>query len=625
MFVWGCARMSAPSGGPKDVDPPKAVKSKPLNYSTNFNNTKIIIEFDEFVTLKNVRQELLVSPPLPEKAEVKQRGKNLIIKINNELQDSTTYNYNFYNSIADLNEGNALKNFQFEFSTGPEFDSIYLGGYVHNAFNYKTEASLYVMAYDTFNDTIPRTTLPNHVAKTDKDGNFFITNMKNKPFYVFALKDMNNNMLFDLPNESIAFIDSSFSPGFVEQVFVDTVSIIKSISPNLKDTVRADSLIHHKHMVTTIGNVRLFMFVEDFEQQFFKQAYRPERQEVIFSFNREVSDSATIFPIVNNKVVENWFLKEDFESNDSLVFWIKDSLIYNIDSLEFQINYTMKDSTNQNYLQTDTLLLSFTEPEKKETKVETKKKGIGRLNLNFLDDKKEETKTDSVIPPSPLTFVHTAKSPFDLHKDIDITARYPLKNFDESRIQLLRIEDDTTKIPVKFAFEKDPKQFRTYHISFNKDEEERFELFIPAGAITDIYDNINDTLTYKFKTQRFDYYATIAMHIKSVKDTAVLMLLDEKENVLEEQVIYSDTIINYTYLAPKKYKFKLYYDSNGNRKWDTGNYKELRQPERVFYYPFFPEILDIKSNIDIENTWELYHEEDHANEKPLNKAKTHEH
>lgn len=604
-IIIGCARMSSPGGGAKDVDPPIPLKSSPVNYSVNFNGKKIIIEFDEFISLKNIRQELLVSPPLPEKPEIVLRKKKMIIKINNELKDSTTYNFNFYNAIVDLNEGNPLKNFQFEFSTGSVFDSIYLGGYAHDAFNYFQEPGWYIMLYDAFNDTIPRTTLPNYVAKTDDKGKYFITNLKNKPYYIFALKDMNNNMLFDLPNEGIAFLDSAYKPGFVEKTFVDTVHIIKSISPNLKDTIMEDSLIIHKNMVTTIGNIRLYMFVEDFKQQFFKQTYRPEKQKVIFAFNIELKDSISVIPIVDSIKPTNWFIQEKFIKKDSLVYWLTDSVLYNNGSLNFQVNYTMKDSNDNNYTKTDTLLVVYKAPEKKKEKKGGKKKGGGMLNLKIFDDKKEETEIDSVIPPSELTFKHNAKSPFDLYKSIEFTSRFPIKSIDNSRIEFSKIVD-TIKIPVKVEMIQSNYELRKYYIDFDKDEEESFELFIPAGTIADIYNNINDTLTYKFKTRAFDYYSTIAMEIVGVKQYSIVQLLNDSEQILEERDITTDTVLFFDYLDPAKYKFKLYYDINKNGKWDTGNFGELLQPEQVFYYPFFSKALETKSNMDFENIWELY-------------------
>lgn len=622
ILVMGCARMSSPGGGEKDEQAPVALRSKPINYSTNFNDKKIIVEFDEFVSLKNVNQELLVSPPVPEKPQIKQRGKALIIKINNELKDSTTYNFNFYNSIVDLNEGNPLKNFQFEFSTGPEFDSIYLGGIMHDAFNYSTDAGWFVMLYENFNDTIPRTTLPNYIAKTDKEGRFFITNLKNKPYYIFGLKDMNNNMLFDLPNENIAFIDSTFSPGFIEHTFVDTLSIIQSISPNLKDTLFVDSLVYHKHMITTVGDIRLFMFEEDFIQQYFKQAYRPEKQQIALAFNEELKDSFSIVPLAENHTNPDWFLKEKFEKNDSAVYWINDSSLYNKDSLTFQVNYTMKDSNQNDYIKTDTLLLVFESTSKKEDKKKGDKKEGSRFNLNFLSNSDdEETKEDTVIPPSELTFTTNAKAPFELNMPVELTARFPIQSIDESQIQFVRIED-SLKIPVKYELLQDKLNFRKYLFEFEKDEEESFELFIPAGTLIDIYGNNNDTLKYTFKTRPLNYYATLLMDISGVKENSIVQLLNEKEQIIQEKAIMADSLLFFEYLAPAKYKLKLFYDTNGNGKWDTGNYKERKQAEQVFYYPYFPEILETKSNVDIENSWPLYPKTGKEPTEPLQKSNT---
>jgi len=606
-IAFACARTSAPTGGPKDEDAPKTIKSKPTNYSTNFNDKKFIVEFDEFVTLTNIRQELLVSPPLPEKPEVKQRGKALVVKINNELIDSTTYNFNFYGAIKDLNEGNELKNFQFEFSTGPDFDSIYLGGIMHNAFDYSTEAGWYVMLYDKFNDSIPRTTLPNYVAKTDKEGYFFVSNLKAQPYYVFGLKDMNNNMLFDLPNERIAFLDSAYSPGFLEHTFVDTLAVIETISDDYKDTVFIDSLVYHTEMVTSVADIRLFMFEEKFEQQFFKSIYREEREQVIFSFNENLEDSISIVPLIDTVYAKNWFQKEILEEKDSLVLWLTDSLIYRNDSLKFQVNYTMIDSNLNEYIQTDTLVAFFTEEKKEDSKKGGKEKKKGkRLNLNILGDKEEEVDEDTVIPPSKLTFKHNAKDPFELNKQIEISSRFPIASTNENSIVFLKVDEDT--IPVKFKFKQDDKDFRKFYLEFEKDEEEQFTLLIPAGTFTDIYGNINDTLDYKFKTRALDYYSTITMEVVGVKENAVIQLLNEKSDVLHEKQLVTDSTLVFKYLAPSKYKFRLFYDSNNNDIWDTGNYGELKQAERMFYYPFFPEVLETKSNLDVINTWELYPE-----------------
>lgn len=602
-FVISCARMSSPTGGPEDKTPPVPLKSKPINYSTNFLGDRFLIQFDEFIVLKNINQELLVSPPLPEKPDVRLRGKNLIVKINNELADTTTYNYNFYNAIADLNENNPLPNFQFEFSTGPEFDSLYLGGTMTNAFNYKAEAGMYVMLYDEFNDTLPRTTLPALVAKTDENGHFFVTNLKKKPYYIFGLKDMNYNMLFDLPNESIAFIDSTFSPGYKEAEFTDTLKLISNISPNSQDTVYRDSVIYFTKMVTTIDDIHLFFFTEDFEPQYFNQAHRFERQQVVFAFNREVDSNFKAKPIVDFPINQHWFIQEKQLKNDSIVLWIKDSAVFNIDSLYFSLSYTLKDSNNEDYIRTDTILTYF------ETKVEagekeSKEKKGGRFGLNNLfNNKEEETAVDSAPPPSELTFNTTATSPFELNKPIELSARFPISRVDEKQILLSKYINDSTKVAEKINVVPDSINLRNYLVFFKVDEEQKYELYIPQGTFTDIYGNINDSLNFAFSSRELAYYSTIKLHISDVMQPSMVQLLDEKEKLIEERPISGDTTLHFEYLPPKKFIFKLFYDPNNNGEWDTGNYGELKQPEAVFY---FPQEVETKSNWDMEYDWSLY-------------------
>lgn len=599
-LVYSCARMSSPTGGPKDVDPPMPIKSKPLNYSTNFKDDRVLVQFDEFIVLKNVNDELLISPPVPEKPEVKLRGKNLIVDINNELKDSTTYNLNFYNAITDLNEGNLLPNFQFEFSTGPEFDSIYLGGIVKNAFDYKTQANLKVMLYNQWHDSLPRTTTPNYVAKTDKKGHFFVTNLKDEPYYIFALNDMNNNMKFDLPNEGIAFSEETYQPDFKETIYYDTLHLIRSISDDLEDTVYFDSIRQHVQTVTTIDDINLFMFTEDFEPQYFERAAREKQKQVLFVFNRGPVENLKIVPINPKPLTKNWSIRENVERQDSIVLWLTDTTLYKKDSIHFQVNYTLLDSNEAPYLQTDTLLLTWKpEPEKKE---ETKEKKGGRFNLGFLNNEEEEVEKDTIVP-SELTFETNAKSPFEMNKPLELTTKYPIKNIDTSKIELFIIEDDTVEVPLKYSFYQKKFGLRTYYMDFEKEEEESYKAFIPAGTFEDVYGNINDTLEYRFSTRSLDFYGKIILHLIHVKESSIVQLLTESEQVIEERPIFGDTTLVFDFMHPKKYMFKLFYDPNNNGEWDTGKLSEMRQAETVFY---FPQEVEAKGNWEMEYDWDLY-------------------
>ena len=75
-----CAQIGRPEGGPKDETPPIIELSEPENRTTNFVEKKIIIEFDENIQLNDMNKQLVVSPPMAEKPEIKTNMNKLIIK-----------------------------------------------------------------------------------------------------------------------------------------------------------------------------------------------------------------------------------------------------------------------------------------------------------------------------------------------------------------------------------------------------------------------------------------------------------------------------------------------------------------------------------------------------------------
>ena len=123
-FVLSCAKISAPMGGPKDLDPPVIVKSLPENGTVMFTGKSFTVTFDEYIVLDRISEKFMVSPPLATKPEVKLKGKSLVVTWEEELADSTTYTFYFQDAIRDNNENNPINNFQYVFSTGPVLDSL---------------------------------------------------------------------------------------------------------------------------------------------------------------------------------------------------------------------------------------------------------------------------------------------------------------------------------------------------------------------------------------------------------------------------------------------------------------------------------------------------------------------
>ena len=210
-----CANVVTPTGGPKDVTPPQVVAADPAPRSVGFNGKKISITFDEYITLENAQQNILFSPPLDTKPDIKLNNKTVVIRLKESLRPNTTYSIQFGEAVKDLHEGNVFKDDRYTFSTGDRLDTLTLSGKVLNADDKKPAENLLVGLYHGASDSLFRQPLqrhPDYLAKTDKDGKFTVRGLPDRPFLVFALKDMNSNLFYDMPNETVAFLDTVVSP-----------------------------------------------------------------------------------------------------------------------------------------------------------------------------------------------------------------------------------------------------------------------------------------------------------------------------------------------------------------------------------------------------------------------------
>lgn len=206
-----CAKRGSITGGLKDSIAPTLKLSFPANYSTNFKSKEIKLVFDEYIKLKNLNKQLVISPPLKYEPVITPLAvtKYLSIKIKDTLAANTTYSFNFGQSIADNNEGNALNQFKYVFSTGNFIDSLSIGGSVKDALEKEADAFVSVQLYevnDNFNDSIIYKKPPSYITNTlDSLKTFKLENLKAGKYHLIALKDNNVNNIFDPQKEKIAF------------------------------------------------------------------------------------------------------------------------------------------------------------------------------------------------------------------------------------------------------------------------------------------------------------------------------------------------------------------------------------------------------------------------------------
>ena len=296
-----CANVVSPSGGPKDTIPPVVVLSTPENLSCGFTTNNINITFDEYVVLDNPSKNILISPPLENAPEYKLHNKTLSIKFKETLRQNTTYSINFGSAIKDLHEGNIFKDYVYVFSTGDIIDTLGLEGYVLSASDHKPQEEFIVALYNNNNDSIVQDSLPffvkpNYITKTDKTGKFRFSGLKEDNYLLFAIKDSNSNIIFDLPNEDIAFLDSLINP-----------------SHHSLDSIALYSFIQE-------DSIQKLLKKEIVEEGLLRFVFRYPAQDVNIDILETLPDTFSIYPT--------------FSANHDTILWYftpnKDSLLYTI-------------------------------------------------------------------------------------------------------------------------------------------------------------------------------------------------------------------------------------------------------------------------------------------------------
>ncbi|WP_242084095.1 Ig-like domain-containing protein [Aestuariivivens sediminis] len=314
LFFINCANKGTPGGGPKDETPPEIIKSDPDNYSIHFNSNEIRIYFDEYVKLKDLQKQLIISPPMKTQPLIKPLGgasKYISITIFDTLQPNTTYAFNFGNSIQDNNEGNPYSYYRYVFSTGDYIDSLTVNGAIKDAFDKEPESFVNVALYEidsTFNDSIIYKEVPKYITNTlDSLTSFTIENIKEGKYLLIALKDNNGDNKFQQKTDKIAF----------HQEFI---------------SVPAD----------TTYTLRLFKEALDFK------SIRPKLisgEKIAFGFEGDYKDmDITLISKVPDSF-EHRITKD--QKTDSLYYWYKprmevDSLIFRVSHLNFETDYTVR-------------------------------------------------------------------------------------------------------------------------------------------------------------------------------------------------------------------------------------------------------------------------------------------
>lgn len=214
LLTFSCARVGSPVGGSKDTIPPVVLGS---NIDTTRINVprdikELRIDFDEYINLKDINKQLIISPPLKKIKKILPSGianKYLLIKWDDTLQANTTYNFNFGNAIVDNNESNALQYYNFAFSTGDKIDDLFVTGELKSMFSdseKKVEEPNLVVGLYQEKDSMDYRQKPYYITKADPDGYFELNYLSPGNYRLLAFEDTNSNSVYDPGKEKVGFL-----------------------------------------------------------------------------------------------------------------------------------------------------------------------------------------------------------------------------------------------------------------------------------------------------------------------------------------------------------------------------------------------------------------------------------
>ncbi len=578
----GCAKMNSPSGGPRDRTAPVIVRSEPENGTVNFNEKEITITFNEYVVLDKINEKFMVSPPMNLKPRVFTRGKSVRIGFDEELRDSVTYTFYFQDAIRDLNEGNAINNYQFVFSTGPFVDSLSVTGNVYTAFSLDPPENTLVMLYTHQEDSSVIKQIPDYITRVEPNGEFRIDNVHQGIYRLYALKDGDNSKNYNRRDEDFAFYDTlvkitpekNFLPVKKDTAVVavksaDDKAPVKSAVGN----VAAKSADGKVVKPPVIGEYQLVLFQAEKKARYLTSSSRklPYQLKYTLSLPPDSIKFGFLIPGVNN----NSYFLENSVNHDTITVWLTDSTVYNRNQLETIIQFPFTDSLGITASKTDTIIMRYAAPRAPRSKIV--KRTPYSVNTGNL--------TGQVRPDKKIAF----------------TGATPFKLVDTSRIRFYEVLKEK-RIIMPYSVYKDTSNSCRYYVKTDLKPGNNYLFIADSAAFTNIYGDYSDSTGTRFSVMTPDLFGKLFFDITNSGGSTIIQLLDNSEKLKREAFMEGGGRLEFQLLEKGLYRAKAIFDLNGDRKWTTGDFDIHRQPEPVYY---FDKEIEIKENWDDVEKWNL--------------------
>ena len=595
-ILHSCANIARPGGGPYDETPPVFLNSKPYPNQINVFPKKIELHFDENIKLDNPFTKVIVSPPQQNAPVIRSNAKTVTIELKDSLKPNTTYTIDFTDAIRDNNEGNVLNNFSIAFSTGNIIDSLKISGTLLSAENLEPQKEMIVGIHSDLSDSAFISKPFERIGKSNERGEFNIYNIAPGKYKVYALKDINSNYMFDLPGEDIAFLDSIVVPYVEIKMHNDTTfsrkpieKEVKKVADNtnmaltVKDSVKQIPIPHYypdNLVLRTFNENKKTLYLEKSERE------KPEKLNMFFSAPQDSAISLT--PV--NFLGEDWAVIENSKNNDSIIVWVKDSMIYKMDTLRIAVTHQYTDTLNELSVKTDTI--NFFQRERKNVKKKEEKPKRGK-------HAEDELATDSVKTEF-ITFKDNMSGTIDIGVRPKLTFEVPLDSINR---EFIHVEKKVDTLFVEQEFEVRPVvgKIREYEIRTRLQPGESYKVTIDSAAINTIYGLHNNNYSKSFAVRKVEEYSSLVFDLKGVTGSAFVEILNSSDKPVAKATV-KDNQAKFPHLKPGTYYARIVLDKNGNGVFDTGDYEIGLQPDEVYYYNM---PIELKEFWRVKQDWDI--------------------
>ena len=566
LFAPSCANTTqAPSGGKKDTIPPLIIDIKPLPGAVRVPTVKttLVFTFNEYFTVKTPGN-IFLSPPLRRAPKTRGRGRDLNVPFADTRAANTTNTLNFTDAIADANEGNMFPGYTYVFSTGDQIDSMMMTGTVRDCNTLAPVKGATVLLYKDLADSAVLLRRPYAAVKTDDWGFFVLPFIQDTVYRIYAIKDANNNNIYEPETETVAFIDSLIRPVLVAS---DTVPEI--LKYDMLDTVRC---------LARRSEHELKLFREKPTKQYIVNKVRTSERSAYLTFMAPGAwiDSLWIRGYRDDQVISQFNILQD-----SLELWIN-SRRAAPDTMRIYVNYRKTDTLGRLVPTQEIVRLPIT-PDKR-----TYSKPV-RRNI-----KHDDTTCVYKLSAQPETVEQNG---------FELEFRNPVIRAEFDSLQFFAINTRQRQTRAEFTVERDTLNLRRYILRPKDKLLPGFEytMRVPYRAFRDINGFWSDSSLVKVSLPKDESLSSLDLELTGVDRKLIVDLLGEKrDKAVRSFVTDKDGVLHFPYLRAGRYSIRITEDGNRNSIVDTGSLLEHRQPEKVVFLEFSgSEYLNIPASVEL--------------------------